>query len=205
MLSPDFEGTVKLGNTSSSVERLLVSPPEGITYEEFEELWSMKPQDRLVLTFGGKEVRCPRYAMTYMRDYNFNHSKVNFSNTLPPIIDRIFQAAKQREPRLNQALVNWYEDDGYIGFHSDSTTQLIPLAPIFSYSFMPDGIGPSDLKEFRLKNKSNNEIDVAFSLSHNSLLIMHNTCQQTHMHSALKYVSGKDGRRINVTFRCFKE
>lgn len=167
--------------------------------KEFEEAWSLKPKDKLILNFGGTQQVCPRYSITYMKDYKFNTNHVQFEDKLPPLFERIFQAAKKREPRLNQALVNWYEDDGYIGFHSDNTKPLVPQSPIFSYSY-----GPA-IREFHLKDKITNKVEYRYIIQHNRLIIMKGGCQDRYLHSAIKSrgKDGENGRRINITFRCF--
>lgn len=172
---------------------------DSMTADEFEEAWKLKPENKLILNFGGSQQVCPRYSVTYMKDYKFNANHVLFEKNLPPLFDRIFQAAKLREPRLNQALVNWYEDDGYIGFHSDNTRPLVPNSPIFSYSY-----GPA-IREFHLKSKASNKVELKYILQHNRLIIMKGGCQERYLHSAIKsrVRDGENGRRINLTFRCF--
>jgi alkylated DNA repair dioxygenase AlkB len=99
-------------------------------------------------------------------------------------------------PDLNQALINWYESDGYIGQHSDNTQPLKKDSEIYSFSFGPAA------KTFILEPKSESSDKYTVKLQHNSLVIMGGTCQSTHYHSVPK--QHDINKRINVTFRCFK-
>lgn len=171
--------------------------PDSLTHEEFEELWNLKPESKLVLHLGGKDVVCPRYTKSYLNEYRYNSKPPEVESVLPPIIQRIFDAVKEMCPRVNQCLVNWYEEDGYIGYHSDDTRQLVKKSPIFSYSY------GTAVRKFRLKNKNTGKIDFELPLKHNILIVMKNDCQDRYMHSAIKTAVKDGGRRVNVTFRCF--
>lgn len=172
-----------------------------LTSEEFDELWNLKPVNKLVLNFGGKDQVCPRYSRNYIRRYKFNSNNVEFSNEVPPIVQRVLDKANTRVSSytFNQCLVNWYEDDGYIGYHSDDTRPLVYRSPIASYSYMKSNV----VKEFALKSKATKTVDLLLPIKNNRLIIMEGSCQETHMHSALRSVTEEDGRRINITFRCF--
>ena len=76
-------------STNSFVERIQLKDEDldSISYDEFEVLWSLKPVEKLKLNLGGRDVTCPRYSMTYMRDYKFNTLSVNYSDTLPQSLD----------------------------------------------------------------------------------------------------------------------
>ena len=101
---------------------------------------------------------------------------------------------------LNQSLVNWYECDRSIGKHFDDTRQLRENSDVFSYSF-----GPA-IRNFILEPKKKEEQTFHVKLKHNTLVVMGGQCQTTHVHSVPKIKAGEkdSGRRLNITFRCFK-
>lgn len=173
----------------------------GISMTEFEELWTLKPEKKHKIKIAGKEIECPRYTINYLKTYKFSGLEHEAIMTMPPIIQRLFDFAKTINPNLNQSLVNWYEGNGYIGKHSDDQRQLILNSDIFSFSF-----GPAAKRTFVLQNKTKQDEDNfhVVNLEHNILIIMSGHCQNTHYHSVPKNKYDDKQRRINVTFRCFK-
>ena len=93
-------------------------------------------------------------------------------------------------------MINWYEPNGNIGKHSDDTRQLKYDSDIISLSF-----GAAN-RIFILKQKSVNQSEFHVHLENNTLVIMDGKCQSTQYHLVPKSKSG--GRRLRVTFRCFK-
>jgi hypothetical protein len=39
--------------------------------DQFEELWKLKPENKLLIKIAGKIVECPRYSKTYLKSYRF--------------------------------------------------------------------------------------------------------------------------------------
>lgn len=170
----------------------------GLTMQEFEELWTEKPQEKATITIYGKTITCPRYTKNYLQKYRFSGTVHQANDELPPLVKKLFEYSKNLSPSLNQCLVNFYDSDGSIGKHCDDERQIIKDSDIHSWSF-----GPA-IRFFILeaKDKSNR---FKIKVDHNTLLIMGGRCQTTHFHQVpkIKDKLGTDGRRINVTFRSF--
>ena len=168
--------------------------------DEFEELWQYKPSDKLQIKINNNLIYCPRYSMSYLQPYNFSGLNHVAIMNMPERIKKLYDHCKERlNPFLNQSLVNWYEQDGSIGKHSDDTRQLMPNSEIYSFTF-----GPAvrtfilEPKCYDMKNKIYH-----IKVQHNTMIIMGGRCQHTHKHSVPK-VYNDNNRRLNVTFRCFK-
>lgn len=192
-------------NQESYIKLLKIEPPNGLTLEEFEELWKLKPLNKLEIKIAGKIIKCPRYSLSYLKAYRFSGLNHEANMNLPKRLNQLLDYCKENyNKNLSQALVNWYEPDGSIGKHSDDTTQLLTDSEIFSFSF-----GPAN-RQFILepKDKSTNYNKYYVQLTHNTLVIMGGKCQKYFYHHVPKQndKDGKndDGRRLNATFRCFK-
>lgn len=170
---------------------------------EFEDLWKFKPAEKLKIKVGGVEIFCPRYSTSYLNNYRFSGLDHAADMNVPPLVQRLMDWCNKEynDPDINQALVNWYEEDGSIGKHSDDTRQLKANSSIYSFSF-----GPFVNKQFFLEPKDTNELQsYCVNLVHNTLLVMCGECQKTHYHRVPKTPpNGQDQRRVNVTFRCFE-
>lgn len=186
-----------------------LDPPNGLTMEEFEELWKLKPEKKLQIKIGGRIISCPRYSQSYLKAYKFSGLNHEANLNLPERIEKLLEYSKKSEPNLNQSLINWYDYDGSIGSHSDDIRPLIKDSNIYSYSF-----GPAK-RTFILESKKNKIQTQGESkkyhvkVEHNALVIMGGKCQETHHHSVPKaklglFSSKVNERRLNVTFRCFK-
>lgn len=173
----------------------------GLTFEEFEELWREKPVDKATILLYGKQVQCPRYTRNYLVPYTFSGTAHVATPTLPPVLEKIYRESKLQCPELNQCLVNFYDADGAIGKHSDDEPNIVKGSEIHSWTF-----GPAK-RVFVIEPKNHTMLTrYKISVDHNSLLVMGGTCQQTHVHYVPKQKVDENGdeRRINVTFRCFK-
>ena len=204
-IEPTFEQEkIFINNDESSwisFRKLRVENDCGLTMDDFEELWQHKPSDKLQVKYNDVLVNCPRYSTSYLQPYKFSGLNHEANMNMPERIKKLFEYCKTNlNPSLNQSLVNWYEPNGSIGKHSDDTRQLMPNSEIFSFTF-----GPA-VRTFRLEPKFNNLENKIYHIKveHNTLIIMGGRCQHTHMHSVPK-VFNDNNRRLNVTFRCFKE
>lgn len=172
----------------------------GMSMDQFEELWKMKPGNKLEIKIANKIIKCPRYTKSYLKAYKFSGLDHEADMNVPELVGQLLINCKKINPLLNQSLVNWYEADGSIGKHSDDTRQLIADSEIFSFSF-----GPA-IRTFIIEPKKKNDKTQKtchIELIHNTFIIMGGKCQQTHYHSVPK-VYNDNNRRLNVTFRCFK-
>jgi alkylated DNA repair dioxygenase AlkB len=173
----------------------------GLTQSDFEDLWKLKPSEKLKIKIAGKLIECPRYSKSFLKAYKFTGLNHEADMDLPKRIQELLEWSKKeyKNEDLNQSLVNWYESDGSIGKHSDDTKQLKPDSDIFSFSF-----GPATRKfilEPKVKTVGSKKYHI--NVENNTLVIMGGKCQLTHYHSVPK-VNNDANRRLNVTFRCFK-
>ena len=187
---------------SSWIKLVKITMPYGLTMTEFEQLWTLKPNEKLKIKIMGNEITCPRFTRSYLKAYNFSGLNHDADPNFPERIKELLKYSHKMNPNLNQSLVNWYEYDGSIGKHSDDIRQLKDNSDIYSYSF-----GPA-IRNFILepKNKELNDPIFHIKVEHNTLVVMGGQCQITHNHHVPKMQSGDrlSGRRLNVTFRCFK-
>ena len=202
--------TIYLNESKTSFIKLVkLSGQDGLTIEDFEDLWNLKPQEKAKMKIAGRVIECPRYSKSYLQSYKFSGLDHEADLDMPERIVRLLDDfAKKMNPDLNQTLINWYESDGSIGKHSDDERHLKPNSEIFSFSFGP-GKRNFILEPKRSKPKTVNEKPPKYKiqLEHNTLVIMCGECQTTHCHSVPKMKEldiHADERRINVTFRCFK-
>jgi alkylated DNA repair dioxygenase AlkB len=189
-------------NKASWIKIIKLYPPDGLTFDEFEQLWKHKPAEKHKIILRGNLQECPRYTKVYLKPYYFSRMNHEIDTNMPDrILCLLENYAKKLNPDLNQSLVNWYESDGCIGKHSDDEGQLKKNSEIFSFSF-----GPAT-RTFVLEPKIKNEnIRYKIRLEHNTLVIMGGKCQENYLHSVPRSRSIKstlDERRLNITFRCF--
>ena len=174
----------------------------GLTMAEFEQMWTLKPEEKLKIKIMGREITCPRFTKSYLKPYNFSGLIHEADMNFPDRFKDLLKYSHDMNSELNQSLVNWYEFDGSIGKHSDDIRQLKPDSDIYSYSF-----GPA-IRNFILEPKKKDTTDPIYhiKLEHNTLVIMGGKCQLTHLHHVPKMHSGDkySGRRLNITFRCFR-
>lgn len=167
----------------------------------FDEIWNLHPETQHVIVIHNKAVKQPRYTQSYMRDYNYSGTSAK-AKELPKELEPLYEQAKLYDPRFNQMLVNWYENGAhYIGAHSDDTKQLIADSPILSVSYGAP-------RKFRIRDKRNKSIVQDIMMQDNTAVVMKDDFQKCFTHEIVKIGGTKGlqyGRRINVTFRCFKE
>ncbi len=167
----------------------------------FEAIWNLKPTTRHTLRVYGKEVKQPRYTQGYLTDYYYSGALMK-GIALPKELEELYSFAKRYDSRFNQILVNWYENGThYIAAHSDDEPQLVNESPVLSISY-------GATRKFRIRDKETKEIVTDLLLDDNTAIVMKGDFQKKYTHEIVK-MSGKKGlecgRRINVTFRCFKK
>jgi alkylated DNA repair dioxygenase AlkB len=168
---------------------------------DFDELWSMHPIERPILTIFGVDRTTPRWYKSYGRDYKFSGS-ISYSEPIPDILEEMLNFANNLNlGAFNQILVNWY-DNGHdnIGPHSDDERQLVKDSPIVSISFGARRI-------FRIRKKASKEIALDLPVNNRTFLIMGGKMQSEFTHEVPKITGNKGltvGRRINITLRQFK-
>lgn len=188
--------------------------------KQFDQLWNLHPDENGRVKVGGREVQVPRFQKTYGKSYWFSgmdHKADPIPDEVKPWLD---YANTQQHATMygfkgyNQVLINWYEPNHYIGEHSDSEGQLQKNSngetTVYSVSFQPTG----KPRIFRLKPKKTpdgckaNRDRIDIELTDGLVLVMGGMCQRTHTHQVPAlgiHRQALSGRRINLTFRCFKE
>lgn len=177
-----------------------------ISKEDQDKLWELHPKELGSVKIYGKEMQTQRYHQSYGKSYNFS-GKIHEAIPFPEIIQRYLDyvnSLKEYNSKFNMCLVNWYENGShYIGYHSDDEKEIVKDNEggciVFSISF-------GQTRWFYLKDKESNDVK-KIELSHCSVIVMGGTTQKTHKHSIPKIGGNKAknmGRRINLTFRCFK-
>ena len=183
---------------------------------QFERIWELKPTKRGELWMGGKVIATPRWTQSYGKDYVFSATR-HVALPIPPEFQaHLDWVQKQEEYTYNQLLVNWYGENDHIGKHADSLKQLVPDAPIYSFSFHQGQersfvIHPESkdatLAEYKLQARKGPVKKYAclhLNMPHNSVLWMGGKIQSHYKHSVppLKQTATCN-RRINITVRAF--
>jgi alkylated DNA repair dioxygenase AlkB len=171
-----------------------------VDIDMFERLWNLHPEEYGVIRIMGREIKTPRWQQSYGRAYTFS----GMSHPALPIEDPYLRALMDWVKTssaidYNQLMINWYGDGNhYIGKHSDDESQLVNGSPIYSFSF-------GQARDFRIIPKDKGDV-IKIKLEHGSLLIMGGDFQKHYYHEVPKRaLSTCPGRRINITFRHFKD
>jgi alkylated DNA repair dioxygenase AlkB len=163
--------------------------------EQFEKLWSIRPNTISQISMYGKLIDIPRRHAVFGKQYSFNGMDSAANIDIPPILQPYidFVNSIHGNSGFNSILVNWYENGNeYIGYHSDSLIDLVPGSNIYIISF---GVA----RDLLFKHKTNNNV-IKFSLDNNSLLTMFHPCQSVYKHS-LPLRKNITQKRISITIR----
>ena len=133
---------------------------------------------------------------------------------------RIAEARRGDYEAATAAHVNWYPDGrAGNGRHRDAEPDLVPGAPIFSYSFLSDGpmdtASPSAAKTktpaptprlFDVYRLGAQKPIASVPLGHGDVLVMAGTMQETHEHGVRPTAAKAHANqsRVNITVRAFK-
>lgn len=171
------------------------------TPEEFQETWKESPTTQEEIKMFGNVVKCPRFQRLYGEGVSYTFSGITLPGhpEFPPLIQRCLEHAKRTYPDLpyRAALVNWYPDgDSYIGAHSDDERDLLPNAPILSYSF-------GQQRTFRIRDKKTKKTVKDVATEHESMIAMCGDMQKEYTHEVTKTKKPMKPR-INVTVRAFR-
>lgn len=183
--------------------------------DTFDALWHRHPAELGGGHLFGKPVTFHRYQQAFGGDYAFSGQLAKAAPLTEAEAPEIFMVKHRlneclqqstswlRGCRYDSCLVNWYDGGKHwIGAHSDDERELVPDAPIFALSW-----GESrDFKVTAKKNPQQAESTqrLQVELRDGDLVIMGGSCQRTHKHE-VPARSKSIGRRISLTFRCFKE
>lgn len=206
---------------TSWVDVLFLRPCLVPDKEGFQKLWDLHPSERGKVRMLGKVHSVPRYQQSYGRPYNFSgmlHDALPVPEEILPWLDHAngqkhYSRMYGKDHRFNEVLINWYQDGNHhIGAHSDDERQLNKSEKgetiVYSITFQDGGLS----RRLRLKPKvrrkdgkpNMDRLDI--TLSDGLLLVMGGLCQRTHKHQVPKETKDATayGRRVNLTFRCFK-
>jgi alkylated DNA repair dioxygenase AlkB len=166
--------------------------------ETFNRIWQLHPTELGKGKMFGKPITFQRYTQTYGQDYYYrgtNHQSQPITDPyLQTLLDWVGQHSKLPYKGI---LINWYQDGNhYIGDHSDNEKGLMPLSPIYSFSFGQE-------RDFVITSKDKSYRKV-IPMKHNSLIIMGGAMQKHYKHGVPKQTTCPKSR-INITVRLFKE
>ena len=191
---------------------------------DFDELWNLHPEEKGKIKIADKEIDVPRYQQSYGKEYWFSgmtHESLPIPDILLPFLE---EANNSQYGKLygatgfNEILVNWYADGNhYIRAHSDDESEMVTSINgenvVYSLTLQE---APGN-RIFRLKPKlppkSTVSVDerksigkerIDLELQHKIVAVMAGTCQKKFKHQVPK-TKKTVGRRINITFRCFRE
>lgn len=196
---------LKYGQDSAIITMRLIPEEIRVKPDLFEELWNLHPEKLGQVKLFGKLVDTPRRQQSYGQPYTFsgmNHPALPIQH---PFMSKILAWVNQHSGRSDykMILMNWYKSgDHAIGAHSDDEVQILPGAPIYSFSF-------GQARDFIVKSKGvkgkRGDYNKTFMMTNNSLIIMCGEMQKYYTHQVPKRAVSKcPGRRINITMRAFK-
>jgi alkylated DNA repair dioxygenase AlkB len=173
--------------------------PDALIWDNhvFEAVWRLHPADKHVIMMHGRPVPTPRWQQAYGVDYYYTGG-VNRALPMPPELDPLVQWVQPAiDPRLNGALLNWYDGPGhYIGPHHDSTRNMVSGSPIITVSL-------GETRVFRLTRGKGPRAEVKdFPATHGAAFVMPWETNKLWKHGVPKSAR-YTGRRISVTFRAF--
>lgn len=165
----------------------------------FETLWALHPAEFHELTMMGRRVKTPRWSQAYDRAYRYSGS---WSEPLPlplefaPMCDWARDAI---DPRLNGALVNWYDPARahYIGPHRDSAKDMVVGAPIVTIS-----LGGSRI--FRVKPWRRAGVRVDLIAEEGTVVVLPWSANRAFTHE-VPHRAQDGNRRLSITLRCFED
>lgn len=178
------------------------------TDSDFKALWDECPTEKNTMKMYGKTVDLPRFQKLYgAATYSFSGITLKPDPVIPSLVERCLEVARNMFPPASQwngALVNFYPDgQSYISQHSDDERDLLPTAPILSFSF-------GGVRTFTIQEKqpgTGNIKEIKLSTKHGSLIVMAGRFQTEFTHGVPKTTKaeGQVGPRINVTVRAFRD
>lgn len=188
-ISLDDTHTIVHGSMPSSLS---------VSETDFDEIWSMHPDEFPEIMIQGRLVRTPRWQQAFGRDYRFS-GKLAPAEPVPDAFIPIHNWVRSAiDERLNGILVNWYDGrlGHYIGRHRDSRHGLIAGAPIVTVSLGEERI-------FRLRPWPNGKVPRELRLPDGAVVILPYSTNLAWTHE-VPHRTQYRGRRISLTFRCFE-
>ena len=190
-------------------------------HDEWDALWALRPTEPQYVRLFGKDVEVPR-RQALLADCTSQVAAYRFSGTAvpsqpladAPLARRALELVRAREEEerraslYNAVFVNWYEEGGRIGPHSDDERDLVQGANIYSFTLMEPGAGgtPRRLVFTPKKRKGGPEpppATRAIDMEDGTLVVMGGATQGEWKH-AVPHRARDRGRRINLTVRAFR-
>lgn len=183
---------------------IIDNAPFEVPKSEFKELLAVHPTTYNQVRVFGKVHDIPRFERLYGNSaYSYSGIVRQPDPNIPALVQRCLDYAREKYPpaaQWNGALCNWYMDGSHsIGAHSDAESDLMPGAPIISFSF-----GAS--RTFRIKKRKDFKgiahatPDIA--TGHGMMIAMCGAMQKEFTHEIPK-TKKPTKPRINVTIRAF--
>ena len=167
-----------------------------IDLPDFETMWNLKPENKSTITLFGKTHEVPRWHRNYGYDYKFAGMDQP-AEEIPHEIKNLFDQLKNKvSDGFNGILINWYNPEDYISFHSDSEKQLDTTHPILTLTLSDS---ETEKRKFVVKSDTDTR---TYHLGHGDIFIMGGDTQKTHKHG-LPRSKKYSARRISITFRKF--
>lgn len=190
--------------------------------DNFNAMFELHPEERgKVRVFNGNisdpnwvETQCsrwyqsyentPRFDDTVMKSYMFSGQKpVDTRLPLPQIFIPFYDFMKEKDHRYNQVVVNWYNPDDLIPYHSDCEAYMIPDHSIGLINLLPS-FKQNNYHHFKLMTKDKtkslfDEVDIV--LKHGIQITMGGQLQQTFKHGV--EFCPDSSKRMSLSFRQF--
>lgn len=223
LLSEVASTMIQLTDNGSSWVRVSRLPTDLLDYGtvNFASLFELHPEERhhIITRNGGDEpvvrwqqsyLNTPEYdasdeyfkSNTYMYAANPNQ---NARNELPEMFRPFYEHMKTVDPRYNQVVVNWYDEDDYINFHHDCQRKLVVGVPIVVVT-----LSQTDLRHFEfnhsISSKNTNtehptplHSKLNIKLRHGCVIEMGGNIQLEFSHGVRPAINA--GKRISISFR----
>ena len=88
---------------TSWVKFLKIEPPFGLTMNEFEDLWALKPKDKLKIKICNKIIECPRFSTSFWKPYHFSGLNHEVDLNIPDRLNTLMNDCKLINSDLNQS------------------------------------------------------------------------------------------------------
>lgn len=154
--------------------------------------WKQEP-----IKIFGKAVMQPRLTALYgdlEKPYRYSGTTMNPLLWTPTLLEIKSSIEAVTNLKFTTALLNHYRNgQDSMGWHRDNEKELGPNPIIASVSF-------GATRKFLFRHYNRKDLKASVELSHGSLLVMSESCQQLWQHSIPK-TKADVGPRINLTFR----
>ncbi len=190
--------------------------------DNFNAIFELHPQDKgKVLVFNGNiedpnwvETECsiwyqsydntPKFDDSVMKSYMFSdRTNTNINEPLPKILVPFYECIKKNDNNYNQVVVNWYNPDDMIPYHSDCEAYMMKNHSIGLINLLPS-LNQNNYHEFKLlsKDKIKSLFDeVTIVLKHGIIITMGGELQKTFRHGV--EINTTSSQRISLSFRQF--